>query len=82
MNGIYCRAIYLNVVVNAVKKLRGEAALAAKNPVPSSSSSSGPKEFKPNNLMTTHLQVLAGKPGTIGTWSIEKKTSTDLVSVQ
>ena len=80
----YCwtisRMVYLNVVVNVIKKLRGEAVLAAKHsPAGGSNSSSSNREMKPNNLMTTHLQVLAGKPGSIGTWSIEKKTSTELV---
>ena len=72
--------VYLNVVVNVIKKLRGEAVLAAKHsPAGGSNSSSSNREMKPNNLTTTHLQVLAGKPGSIGTWSIEKKTSTELV---
>ena len=74
------RMIYLNVVVNVIKKLRSEAAEAAKNkPASTSSSTSSTRDAMPN-LITTHLQVLAGKPGTVGTWSIEKKTAPKLVT--
>lgn len=59
------RNIYLNLVVNCIKKLRNEAKKADTNVV------AGKKEVQPN-LITTHLQVLAGKPGSIGHWSIEK----------
>ena len=67
------RNIYLNLVVNCIKKLRTEASEALKRAGPSSSSSSpAPAQNKPRpNLLTTHMQVLAGKAGTVGTWSIE-----------
>ena len=72
------RNIYLNVVVNCIKKLRAEATEAMKRPTPSTSSSSSspssassPTKPRPN-MLTTHMQVLAGKAGTVGTWSIEK----------
>ena len=69
--------IYLNVVVNVIKKLRGEAVEAAKKKPPAATNHIS-RDVKPN-LVTTHLQVLAGKPGTVGTWSIEKKTQPKLV---
>ena len=63
------RSIYLNSVVLCIKKLRNEAKEvnpAAKKAV----------EFKNTtpNMLTTHLQTLIGKAGTIGSWSIEDKT--------
>ncbi len=73
------RSIYLNLVVNAIKKLRNEAKeVAAANPraaassstATSPSASNGNSKVQPN-MITTHLQVLAGKAGTRGTWSIE-----------
>ena len=70
------RNIYLNVVVNCIKKLRAEAAEAMKKPIPSSSSSTSATAAAQNkprpNMLTTHMQTLAGKAGTVGTWSIEK----------
>jgi len=63
------RMIYLNLVVNCIKKLRSEAAMAAK----AKKSSANPTPGK-RSLLTTHMQVLAGKPGSVGTWSIEKPT--------
>jgi len=69
------RMIYLNVVVNCIKKLRAEAVERAKNPMPSSSSRPPTTAAKPAvkpNMLTTHLQVLAGKGGATGSWSIEK----------
>jgi hypothetical protein len=78
---LFFRVVYLNVIVNVIKKLRGEAAEAAKQKPTTSSASvssfAGPKQ---PNLVTTHLQVLAGKPGTVGTWSIEKKSAPKLVT--
>ncbi len=78
---MFSRAIYLNVVVNAIKKLRGEATLAAKQPVPGSSSGARDLTKPAGGLLTTHLQVLAGKPGTVGTWSFEKKIPHELVRI-
>lgn len=69
------RNIYLNVVVNCIKRLRSEAAEAAK--AVASSSTKPLPDVEKRNMLTTHLQVLAGKPGSIGTWSIEKKAKSD-----
>nr|CAG4643740.1 EOG090X01LQ [Lepidurus arcticus] len=62
------RNVYLNVVVNCVKKIRTEA--SGRNGESSSeiASSSGAKG--------SHLAVLAGKGGTKGSWSIEKPKKT------
>jgi len=66
------RMIYLNLVVNCIKKLRTEATEAAKaSSKKSLNTGSSPTK---RNLLTTHMQVLAGKPGSIGSWSIEKPT--------
>ena len=56
------RSIYLNVVVNCIKKLRNESSGNTEKPKP--------KSITPN-MLTTHLQTLVGKAGTIGSWSIE-----------
>ena len=63
------RSIYLNLVVNLIKKLRNEA--KANNPSASSSADPAKKSVTPN-MLTTHLQTLIGKAGTIGSWSIEE----------
>ena len=63
------RSIYLNLVVNLIKKLRNEA----KTNNPSASNSADPvKKSVTPNMLTTHLQTLIGKAGTIGSWSIEE----------
>lgn len=64
------RNVYLNVVVNCIKKLRDEAKTKADEPV---ASTSGVDRVQKRSMLTTHLQVLAGKGGTVGTWSIEKR---------
>ncbi len=55
------RTIYLNVVVNRIKKLRAEVAESLKNPAPSSSSSGSSSTsahpITKANLLTTHMQV-------------------------
>ena len=63
------RSIYLNLVVNLIKKLRNEA--KANNPSASNSADPVKKSVTPN-MLTTHLQTLIGKAGTIGSWSIEE----------
>ena len=63
------RSIYLNLVVNLIKKLRNEA--KTNNPSASNSNSTVKKSITPN-MLTTHLQTLIGKAGTIGSWSIEE----------
>ena len=63
------RSIYLNLVVNLIKKLRNEA--KANNPSASNSADPAKKSVTPN-MLTTHLQTLIGKAGTIGSWSIEE----------
>ena len=65
------RNIYLNVVVNAIKKLRGETAVSTPAAGSAASTSTAQAAGK-RNMLTTHMQVLAGKAGTVGTWSIEK----------
>ncbi len=65
------RSVYLSVVVNRIKKLRGEAASTTTSA--STVSNNHIKKQQPRNMLTTHMQVLAGKSGTIGTWSIEKR---------
>ena len=67
------RMFYLNLIVNCVKKLRTEAAAVAARPKQSRPLSESLTEKRP--LLTTHLQVLAGKKGTIGTWSNERSAS-------
>ena len=64
------RSIYLNLVVNLIKKLRNEAK-ANTNP-PASNSADPVKKSVTPNMLTTHLQTLIGKAGTIGSWSIEE----------
>jgi len=69
------RMIYLNLVVNKIKKLRTEAKEAeearARGGGEAGPSSANPATQK-RPMLTTHMQVLAGKPGSIGTWSFEK----------
>ena len=61
------RMLYLNLVVSCIKKLRAEA---AQRPSPTAKKTSlNLAEKRP--MLTTHMQVLAGKPGSVGTWSIE-----------
>ena len=62
------RMFYLNLVVNCIKKLRAEAAAVASR----QSNKSTPGSAEKRNLLTTHFQVLAGKAGTVGTWSNER----------
>ena len=59
------RSIYLSLVVSCIKKLRTAVKEAG-----ISGSLKQSKTVTPN-MLTTHLQILAGKAGTIGTWSIE-----------
>ena len=70
------RMIYLNLAVNCIKKLRTEAAEEAKK------SEERAKRTKVKGNLgsqlakqgeTSHLAILAGKPGATGTWSIEKE---------
>ncbi len=59
------RNIYLNVVVNAIKRLRTEVAEAKKNPRPSTSSASSSSSSKVAtraNPLTTHMQVMLDPP--------------------
>jgi len=65
------RMIYLNLVVNKIKRLRTEAKEAAERVSRPSLTTGGVGQGK-RSLLTTHMQVLAGRPGTVGTWSIEK----------
>jgi hypothetical protein len=67
--------LYLNLVVHTIKRLRNEAAEAAKTGMRSSGGQTQQSQERRKNLLTTHLQVLAGKPGTLGTWSIEKQVT-------
>ena len=61
------RMLYLNLVVSCIKRLRAEA---AQRPSPTTKKASlNLAEKRP--MLTTHMQVLAGKPGSVGTWSIE-----------
>lgn len=62
------RAVYLNSVVNCIKKLRNEAKEANNGKriaIPPVQKSITP------NMLTTHMQTLLGKAGTRGSWSIE-----------
>ena len=62
------RMFYLNLIVNSIKKLRTEAAaVAARQTRPVKSG-----QTEQRNLLTTHMQVLAGKAGTVGSWSNER----------
>ena len=76
------RTVYLNVVVNCVKKLRNEVVDSSKNPTPSTSGVTsgiiGLEKVTKSNLIHTHLDVLAGKGGAAGSWSIEKKVKYDV----
>ena len=73
------RMFYLNLIVNCIKKLRTEAAAVASR----SSRPRPPTESltEKRNLLTTHLQVLAGKKGTIGTWSNERTANLSVSDV-
>ena len=62
------RMIYLNLAVNAIKRLRGEAVAAAAGEVRRSKGSLGAQLARQGE--TTHLAVLAGKGGTTGRWRI------------
>ena len=70
------KPLYMNAVVKCVQGLRTEVTTNAKKVSTQCSSS------RPGPMLVTHLQVLAGKKGTIGTWSIEKpmKLKADLKS--
>ena len=65
------RMFYLNLIVNSIKKLRAEAAAVAARQ--SNKSRAAPADQR--NLLTTHFQVLAGKAGTVGTWSNERSAA-------
>ena len=69
-------SFYRNAVVKCIQGLRNEANAKSKEITARTSVS------KPGPMLVTHLQVLAGKKGTIGTWSIEKpmKLKSDLKS--
>ena len=56
----------MSAVVKCVQGLRSKIKAIAKAVVAGGSSS------KQGPMYVTHMQVLAGKKGTIGTWSIEK----------
>ena len=60
------RSIYLNSVVMCIKKLRNEA----KKVNPTSKKAQEFKRTTPN-MLTTHLQTILGKAGTVGSCSIE-----------
>ena len=62
------RSIYLNSVVMCIKRLRNEG----KEVNPGAKKAVEFKNTTPN-MLTTHLQTLLGKAGTIGSWSIEDK---------
>ena len=64
------RSIYLNSVVMCIKRLRNEA----KEVNPSAKKAVEFKNTTPN-MLTTHLQTLLGKAGTVGSWSIEDKVT-------
>ena len=59
------KPLYMNAVVKCVQGLRSKATAKTKEDGVDDSSKHAP-------MFVTHLQVLAGKKGTIGTWSIEK----------
>ena len=67
------KPFYMNAVVKSIQVLRSEGSSKQKEIISSVPS-------KPRPMLVTHLQVLAGKKGTIGTWSIEKpmKLKSDL----
>lgn len=69
------KPLYMNAVVKSIQVLRSDGASKQKEVVNSAPS-------KSRHMLVTHLQVLAGKKGTIGTWSIEKpmKLKSDLKS--
>ena len=72
------KPLYVNNVVKCVQNLRADVKNKEKEQMKNRSlTNSGP-------ALVTHLQVLAGKKGTIGTWSIEKpmKLKADLKSDQ
>jgi hypothetical protein len=64
------RSIYLNFVVNCIKRLRDEVKETGSSLMKEAAGGRSPTKITPN-LLTTHMQVLTGKPGTRGTWSIE-----------
>nr|CAG4651609.1 EOG090X01LQ [Triops cancriformis] len=69
------RNVYLNVVVNCVKKIRTEASSKGGDSSSDLASTSG------SNAKVSHLSILAGKGGTKGSWSIEKpKKSIDTLT--
>ena len=57
------RSIYLNSVVNSIKKLRNEAKV---NQGPGQPKRVQPPQSITPNMLTTHMQTLVGKAGTIG----------------
>ena len=57
------KAAYINSVVKCVQTLRNQRNNSVSNDSPAT---------KPSQMLVTHLQVLSGKKGTIGTWSMEK----------
>jgi RNA exonuclease 1 len=66
------RMIYLNLAVNCIKRLRGEAGAAApaRAPPPAPGSLAGQLARQGE---TSHLAVLAGKGAAMGSWSIQPK---------
>ena len=68
------RPLYVNAVVKCVQNLRSDVKEKEKEKMKSLAAN------RPAPALVTHLQVLAGKKGTIGTWSIEKpmKLKSDL----
>jgi len=59
------KAGYINLVVKTIQGLRNRKKQEAEK-------SSGTNGHPRANMTVTHLEVLAGKKGTIGTWSMEK----------
>ena len=73
------RMFYLNLVVNCIKKLRSEAAAAAVTAANNLKKPAAPVEKR--SMLTTHLQTLAGKPGSVGSWSIEKTVTVSVKDI-
>jgi len=62
------KAGYINLVVKTIQSLRNQKKQRAER----STVNGGGGGTKSNPAVMTHLEVLAGKKGTIGTWSMEK----------
>ena len=60
------RSIYLNSVVMSIKKLRNEAKQSQGSGQPQRRTPQQPSQSITPNMLTTHMQTLVGKAGTIG----------------